>query len=634
MNLRVLSVCFGLIVSPGLAQPELMQWGNLRGLREAGHLHAFETSLQVLGADGSVAARTGHYAHKSAYTRSGETQRVVVGLGGVDCTEEVTATGPRGARVSVTMTATADGAGAAMFAVDLPWADFGTGSVGDLAVADLGSGRVLHTASLRAAGAGRAVKVRTDAPADVQLAVAMENGAKVLRLRFPVLAGPFKAGQAASRTFELTAEGELDHRPVHVAVDATRPGRAFTGVGGNFRLQFPASDPAIIDYNLEHIRVTWGRIALWWRDWDADESADPLAAARAGQVTERIRNQIALARRLAARGLPVIVSVWDPPAWANRAGPRPAGMYTDPVSPAKVDRMAASIAAYLQFLKESAGVEAALFSFNEPDLGLVPEPALHVAIIKALGRECVARGLATKHLLADTSNATPKALAYAQAAIDDLESRPFLGAVGFHTWGGCENENLVAWSEAARKLGLPLLVTEGGPDAEAHKHPDMFLEPAYALDEIELYVRIGAVAQPAAILHWQLTADYTLLKGGGAYGHAGPLEPTTRFWNYRQLGETPAGAFALLARSDHPLVTAAAFGDLARGAYAIHLVNTGAARRAEVTGLPATLRKLRVLRAGPEAPTEVPVTNGRAEVMLSPAGLTSLMGETSESAAP
>jgi hypothetical protein len=139
-------------------------------------------------------------------------------------------------------------------------------------------------------------------------------------------------------------------------------------------------------------------------------------------------------------------------------------------------------------------------------------------------------------------------------------------------------------------------------------------------------------------MHWQLTADYTLLKGGGAYGHAGPLQTTQRFWNYRQLGLTPAGAFALPARSDHPRVTAAAFGAVARGEYAVHLVNNGAARPAVLTGLPAGVHSLRVVatnrtQGGAEV-GEVPVRDGRAEVPLGAESLTSLFGTIPEAAAP
>jgi hypothetical protein len=622
------------------AQPELAQWGSLRGLRVDGHLFAFESRLELVQADGTVAARTGHYANRSAYTRAGRTQRVQVDLRGTDSVIVVEETGAGAARVTVTMTAPAGGAtGTGCLTVDLPRSEFLGGRLAWLAaggaatdggnVSDTAGTAAQAAAGVRLGGPARHWEISTDTPLDVTVARMPTDNESVIRVRLPVLA----AGAAqAVRTFIIRTGGEPDRRPAHVALDLTRPGARFDGIGGNFRLQFPASDPAIIDYKLANLRVTWGRIAMWWRDWDSDEAADPLAVARAGQVTPRQHAQMEMARRLAQRGIPVIVSVWDPPAWAQLTGPRPPHTYNDPVNPAKWTRMAESIAAYLQFLKEAYGVEAVMFSFNEPDLGLMTSPADHAAFIKIVGRACLARGLATKHLVADTSNATPKSLGFVQAVINDLETRPHIGAVGFHSWGGCEDANLVQWGDAARQLGVPLLLSEGGPDAEAHRHPHLFLEPAYALDEIELYVRVCALAQPASIMHWQLTADYTLLKGGAAYGIAGPLEPTPRFHAFQQLGETPAGAFALPVHCDHSGVTVAAFGDRANGRYAVHMVNTGAARTATVTGLPAGLADLRVVStgtaAGRQPETRVPVRDGRAEVPLIAAGLTSVFGET------
>jgi hypothetical protein len=649
-NILIYSL-LGTLAATGWAQPEMMQWGNLRGIRTEGQLQAFETSLQVLRPNGSLVTRTGHYAHKSAYTRRDSIQRVELELGSLKAVETVEASDPGAGRLEVTMIAVTDAESAGGYLViDLPHAGESGARLKWLAptngqppvaatmaeiLQSTASSRA-HVGGLRIEYAGRSFELRMDTAAELEVKAALGPEGSV-QILVPVLVGPVRVGQAASRKLELRATGDIDHAPANIALDITRPGSTFAGVGGNFRLQFPASDPAIIDYKLANLRVTWTRIALWWRDWDPDESGDPLAAARAGRLTDRLRNQMTLARRLAALGLPVIVSVWDPPAWANQTGPRRPGMYTDAVNPAKGRRMAESIAAYLQFLKENQGVEAALFSFNEPDLGLVPEPADHVAFIKLLGRECVARGLATKHLLADTSNATQKSLGYVRAAISDPEARSFLGAVGFHSWGGCEDENLLDWAEAARQLGLPLMVTEAGPDAEAHRHPDLFLEPAYALDEIQLYVRLLALARPLTLMHWQLTADYSLLKGGGAYGHAGPLEPTQRFWNYRQLSMTPPGAFALPVRSDHPEVTPAAFGAIARGEYAIHLVNAGATRTAKLSGLPSGLKSLRVVATDPaqggREMGSVPVREGRAEVPLTATSFTSAYGTSTEDSA-
>lgn len=205
--------------------------------------------------------------------------------------------------------------------------------------------------------------------------------------------------------------------------------------------------------------------------------------------------------------------------------------------------------------------------------------------------------------------------------------------MAFHTWRGCTAEALSAWAQAARQLGVPLLITESGPDAHLHEYPTVRREPWFQLQEIELYVRCCAHAQPAANMEWQLTTGYSVLTGGGVYGESGPLEPTQRFWNLKQLGATPPGAFALLVTSDRADVTVAAFGDLAGGQYAVHVVNRGAERPAVLSGVPASVSSWRRLTTdanrGMEQGARVSAPDRVAKFILPAASFTTLFGHQS-----
>ena len=79
---------------------------------------------------------------------------------------------------------------------------------------------------------------------------------------------------------------------------------------------------------------------------------------------------------------------------------------------------------------------------------------------------------------------------------------------------------------------------------QAYRYPQIFNEQSFALYEINLYLRILSIAQPKSILQWQLTADYSILAGGGIFNDNGPLRPTRRFWNLKQLAATPARSFS------------------------------------------------------------------------------------------
>ena len=68
----------------------------------------------------------------------------------------------------------------------------------------------------------------------------------------------------------------------------------------------------------------------------------------------------------------------------------------------------------------------------------------------------------------------------------------------------------------------------------------------------------------------------------------GPLRPTQRFYNLQQLAMTPADAFAIPLTVDKENVNTAAFYNIAR-CEGGHVVNNGAACKAVITGLPATV---------------------------------------------
>jgi hypothetical protein len=475
----------------------------------------------------------------------------------------------------------------------------------------------------------RQLEVMFAAPTEVIVRDDRRQNSFDLQVYLAVLSGKAAEKQTARKSFSFKVAGEIDKSPAEIVVDASRPGPAFAGLGGDFRLQSPR-DPAVIQYNLDNLRVVFGRVAMPWRTWHPTEEVDPLAEARAGRVAPDVQQAMEIARKLSLKGMPIIVSDWSPPAWAivgsaggsNRGG----GGFLDP---AKMDRIKKSLADYLVFLKEKYGVEAAAYSFNESDIGIDVRQTSreHADLIKTLGPYFASRGLATKLLLGDIGNAYP--ISFIKDGMNDVEAGKYIYAISFHSWRGCTDENLAAWGAAARTLDVPLLVAEGGSDSNAHQYPQIFLEQGFALREIELYERILAIAQPKSILHWQLTSDYSLLAGGGVYGDNGPLRPTQRFWDLKQLAATPPNVFYLPVRCDRPGLTCTAFGDIAAGVYAVHIVNTGAARPTTLTGLPAEVKQLRVWvtdgQRGMEEGARIPVANGKAQFTLDPASYTTLV---------
>ncbi|MGY3091332.1 hypothetical protein ACVWYF_004398 [Hymenobacter sp. UYAg731] len=604
--LATTSLLLGFALPHAQAQAVLEPWGNLSGIRVEGQLLEFETGLRTVGLNGARGAATGKERQRPKYIRQNGQQVVTTVVDSVAFTETVADTQPGQATLNVAWQALAN---RALQGTSLTLGVSRDGyAAGTLELLDA-AGAVVAQQALTAApvapvlasrvrlrAPGRQVELSLPEPTLVTLRPVSPD-AKTFQLALLLQAGSLTKGQTGQKTFGLMATGDIDRAPVRLAVDPARPGRPFDGFGGNFRLQNPKGDPLVIDYALKNLRVAWGRVEMPWQFWQPEANTDPTALARTGQLHPHVRESMEMAQRLGKLGMPVVVTAWSAPNWAivgppAHNGPGPNGIWGNPLNTSATAASYKSIADYLVYLKEQYGVEATMFSFNESDLGINVRQTgqEHAELIKGLGAYLASRGLKTKLLLGDNSDATSYEFIY--PAMTDAAARPYIGAVSFHSWRGWDTETLQKWADAATKLQLPLLVGEGSIDAQAWGYPAVFEEETYALAEISLYTRLLNICQPASILQWQLTSDYSPLAGGGIFGNDAPLHPTQRFHNLKQLAATPAGLAALPITTDRPNLTCAALGDAARGQYAFHLVNNAATREVTLTGLPPTLHKL------------------------------------------
>ncbi|MBL9135343.1 MAG: hypothetical protein JNK85_05725 [Verrucomicrobiales bacterium] len=666
------SVFLGVLIclsasSPAIGQAILAPWGNLLGVRVHGHLVEFEGSTRALLPDESGFHTTVKYLQRPQFTRTNQHATVDTKLAGLEVRHILEDVAPGRFTLRIrTKALQPDPMSGAYFCLELPMpiaAGAGLEWIGSAAtrgITSLPNGPFDHEIresaahGLRLQGHGLTLEIQCSPATEVRLRQdASERPTRLnnpqalqkflptgtarppdgLQVYFRLLPGNAVPGQETETELRFTVDPKRDDSPATIAVDLHRPGARFDGIGGNFRLQFPETDPAVIEYNLDHLRVAWGRVAMPWAEWDPNEDVDPLESARHRTVDRRVADAMSMARTLARRGMPVIVSAWSPPSW-GRALHQPQGLRGTALNPAKLQRLCRGIGAYLAWLKTSHGVEADFFSLNEPEIGVEVRqtPDEHCAYLKAMGAELADRGLATRLLLGDTAHAIPSALAFLKPSMDDPATHRHIGAIAFHTWRGCTDTDLHQWSDAARSLRVPLLATEAGPDAHLHEYPSIMLEPWFALQEIDLYLRVCSVAQPATVMHWQLTADYSVLWGAGVYGSDGPIRPTQRFWNLCQLGRTPPGAFALPISKNRADLTCAAFGQLVLGQFAIHVVNRGADRDVTITGLPDALASLQPLvtdatRGMLELP-QVPVEKGVAHCRLPTASYLTFLGTT------
>lgn len=563
-----------LAVTMSFAQTEVMAWGNLTGIRVNGQLIEFETSFRIVEKDWTSIFASGRERAQTTFRREDGKAIVESGARGVKYTQAVTDKAK--GEVYVELTFTSDSTRqveGVYYCFDLPKEHYA-----DARIKRSGKEISITTA------AGN-IKINFDKSVKSLVRKDENTGNDVVYIR--LMDGNLRKGQQGELAFTIKSSTIIDHEAVTIEIDSKKPGRLYAGFGGNFRLQSP-HDAKVIDYCLNNMQVTFGRVEMPWGSWHPKEATNPIAEARAGNLHSRVDASMQMAKRLAAQGMPVIVSAWFPPEWALIPGQeRRRGVAALRMDNNKKQEIYKSLADYLVYLKEYCGVEAWVFSFNESDIGIdvLFTADEHAVFIKEFGAYVASRGLATKMLLGDNSDATT--YDFVAPAVNDKDTHPYIAAVSFHSWRGCDDETLHKWADISRALNVPLIIGEGSTDAAAHHYPQIFLEETFALYEINLYIRIAAICQPLSILQWQLTSDYSLLWGDGIYGSTGPMYPTRRFWNLKQLAATPANLFALPAVSSKQNVNCAVFGSAATGQYAVHIVNNGAARQAKIKGIPA-----------------------------------------------
>jgi hypothetical protein len=630
------------------AQPELMAWGNITGIRVDGQLMEFESSLRVVAKDWLWHSATGKERQQPRFSRDDKKQTVNTSIAGIRFTKTVQETGKGSATISIKTNSSIDTLVEGVFlCFELP-AKFYAGATGQFkgVSSETRKEKLAEIPVKKTGGPGdiSATSVVIVSPV-CNLSLSWNEERKVLVRKSDVsggfalyiqLMGPdVKKGMETLTDISISVSGIIDHTPAEIILDPGKPGWLFAGLGGNFRLQNPRSDPAVIQWCLDSIRVAWGRVEMPWSLWHPEENIDPAEAARNGNLNGHVKESMEMARRLTRMGIPVIVSDWQAPAWAILGSPgdayrnRSKGIYGYQLNPEKTENIYRSIADYLVFLKEEYGVEASFFSFNESDLGINVRHTgeEHAEFIKGFGAHMASRGLATRMLLGDNSDATT--IDFIQPALNDPETHKYIGAVSFHSWRGCDDATLKKWAGAAKKLNVPLIVAEGSTDAAAHSYPAIFLESSFAFYEINLYTRLCAICEPLSILQWQLTSDYSVLTGNGIYRTSGPMRPTQRYWNLKQFASVPANSFSLPVKCSNENVNCAAFGNISKGVYSFHLVNNGASRIANISGFPHEVTELFMYITdashGMVLNEKVKVQSGKVEVELPPACFVTLI---------
>ncbi len=397
-----------------------------------------------------------------------------------------------------------------------------------------------------------------------------DNNGRSYQLRAVLVKGPVYAGAKSSltTTLHLTYHPPTPP-PVHLTLNSSTTRFPFDGFGGNYC--WDTRSP-IADYTMKNLNVGWARSEMKLLQWDKHREPP----------SDDVRGDLEMMRRFKELGIPFVISIWWlPERFYTDAYEQPKSAHNRLIKPEKWDELLDLIGSYLLYARKEYSVEPDLFSFNESNIGIYVNftPETHLEAIKRIGAHFRKLGLKTKLLLGDATGPKDTHKFVLEAAADP-EALQYVGAIAFHSWGGGTPEQYAAWGDVAEWLNLPLLVTELGVDAAAY-HNRAYTSYHYGLEEARMTMELLTYARPQGTVFWQFTNDYALAR----MAENNAVQPTSRFFLVKHFTDlTPRHSGALAAASDQSAVLITAF---RKGeTYTLHILNPGAAREADITGLP------------------------------------------------
>ena len=247
-------------------QPEVYPWGNVSGIRLDGELIEVNSTLGYVGTDWSFVRRTAKERARYSYTRSDATQNTTVSIGDFIYDQSVEDLGAGMANIRINHRNEADTSIiGTFFMLELPASKYGDATVqlieptpGKITgVMPVSTSEILRGSAkgLKVKGGLRDLVITINDATDIIVRKDPSDLNSNIEVFFALLTGNLVKGTSVFKSFMISATGVTDHTPIVLTLDRSTIGRPFKGFGGNFRLQNPEADPAVIDYCLENMKV-------------------------------------------------------------------------------------------------------------------------------------------------------------------------------------------------------------------------------------------------------------------------------------------------------------------------------------------------------------------------------------------
>jgi O-glycosyl hydrolase len=297
---------------------------------------------------------------------------------------------------------------------------------------------------------------------------------------------------------------------IEIALDPAKTLQTMEGLGGNFcQPRYGQSEPmdAVGERVLKDLNVSIVRTGLPLNSW-APEPGKFSSDGPAGASFRALQ-------RLSKLKVPIVVSIWEGPAWLVGGQPEQSGKV---LAPNKYQTCVDLIAAYLLKAQKDFGVNVDYVSFNEPDIGINFKfgPSEMGTFIRLTGQTFQRLGLKTRFIVADTANGV-NLYDYAKPLLQDPSLRNYLGPIGFHSWDSMSatTESYRRIAQLGREFGKPVWCLEAGHDAQLWQRESPWDTWENAISLAFSYARTANLSGASQIAYWTYQDNYPLVSKDG-----------------------------------------------------------------------------------------------------------------------
>lgn len=440
--------------------------------------------------------------------------------------------------------------------------------------------------------------------------------------------GKMTKEQEASLKVDLKFSSLQNNMPSILSINTSCKQYRFDGFGGNYCYHI---ESPVTQHTLNTLRVAWARTQMSLDEWEPKNDNDSPSDTNWDYLRmqahsgSHLRHEMLLTQQIQKQKIPYSITIFRLPEWIYITQRNDRRVSKRRINPDKWPELLECIESYLVYGKKTYGIEPDLFSFNEPNSGakVLFSAQEYCLAIKKIGSLLNKIGFKTKILLADVNGPRVNHYKYTLVSTNDTEAMRFVGAIGFHSWGGATTEQYKAWADLASQLNLPLLVAELGLDPSEWRC-GFYESYAYSLQQLRMYQELLLYAKPQAMIYWQFSSgNNSMIKHKGKIKKADYLKPTSRFWFLKHFCNlTPKCAMSLETYSNNPdiLITAFSGNENKDNVYTIHIANFGIASKSIISGFPDKILNLHAVLTSSTDDFKrlepVIVNNGIAEVDL------------------